>query len=403
MICSVGEDGVLHQLQEIVDGLPVGLVVDPESVLVLVQEAVAVHLAEDPGHVSGIHAHVLGQLQTVAGPVAEAAENFQPLFVADALEHVAHGLHIAAPAPGQTVGGDGTADVEGIVPQLQGGVGRHGGQQIAVHQQHRHTGMVAHFRQEGIIGEAPDEVDQTGFTEGLGPVPLRIRKKLLFPVQGPSQSPRVGFDEIDQLLHAPLEIPEALVHLHLKFRREAHGLDLHEQVAGTAGVVGEGEDHVLPVAGGQPVAPFLEALPDAADLPGIFPQARLSQGAEGVGHDLGQTHALRVIPGAGEVMLHPGIRGVQLRAELLHDGLQAAHLRALGLVIRVAHEKTLTADGGLKGDAIYIFVQHGHRFHQQKGSAHDLISQNQHSSSSHFFQLYRKKAEKSSPQGVFLY
>ena len=259
--------------------------------------------------------------------------------------------------------------------------------------------MLAHFGQECIIGEAPDEVHQTGFLEGFGPVLLRIRKKLLFLVQGPFQSQGIGLDEIDQLLHALLKIPEALVHFHLKFRRKAHGLDLHEQVAGTAGVVGEGEDHVLPVAGGQPVAPVLEALPDAADLPSIFPQARLSQGAEGVGHDLGQTYALRVIPGAGKVMLHPGIRGVQLCAELLHDGLQTAHLRALGLIVRVAHEKTLTADGGLKGDAIYIFVQHGHRFHQQKGSAHDLISQNQHSSSSHFLQLYWKEAEKSSLWG----
>ena len=53
---SVGEYGVLHHVQEAADGFPVGAVIDPEAILLLNEEAVAVHLAEDPGHMSGVHA-----------------------------------------------------------------------------------------------------------------------------------------------------------------------------------------------------------------------------------------------------------------------------------------------------------------------------------------------------------
>ena len=83
-----------------------------------------------------------------------------------------------------------------------------------------------------------------------------------------------------------------------------------------------------------------------------------------MGHQLGKAHALLLPVGAGEIMLHPGIRSIQSGAKLLHDLLQPGHFFALGLIGGVAHKKALTADGGLEGDAVDIFIEHRHRFHQ---------------------------------------
>ena len=206
------------------------------------------------------------------------------------------------------------------------------------------------------------------------PVLLRLLKQVSLLNQSLLQCLRIGLDQLHQFFHAPLKIPEALVHLHLKCPGESHGLDLHEQIPGTAGIVGEGEDHVLAVAGGEPVAPLPQILPDAADLPGVLPQAGMAQGAEGMGHQLGQTDALGILVGVGKIVPDPGILGIHPGADLLHHGLQTAHLPAPGQIVRVAHEKPLTADGGLEGYPVDVFMKHRHRLHQQERSAHNLVA-----------------------------
>ena len=96
-----------------------------------------------------------------------------------------------------------------------------------------------------------------------------------------------------------------------------------------------------------------------------------------MGHQLGQADALGVIPGTGKVVEQPGLPGVQPGAELLHDPLEPVHFSPAGQKVRIAHKEPLTADGRLKGDPVDIFMQHRHRFHQQKGPANDLVSHNQ--------------------------
>ena len=93
-----------------------------------------------------------------------------------------------------------------------------------------------------------------------------------------------------------------------------------------------------------------------------------------MGHELCQTDTLGVLPRTDEIMPQPGILYIHARTQLLHQILQAAHFLALRHISRTAHEKPLAADGGLKGNAVDVFMQHCHRLHQQKGAVHDLIS-----------------------------
>ena len=93
-----------------------------------------------------------------------------------------------------------------------------------------------------------------------------------------------------------------------------------------------------------------------------------------MGHQLGQTDSLGILPCAGKIVPDPRGLGVQSRADLLHHSLQAGHFPAPGQIVRVAHEEPLTTDRLLKGNAVDIFVQHRHRFHQQERPMQDLIA-----------------------------